>query len=88
MNERSKREKLVAKVVFWVIAVPALFTFFLRTFFIFFNFVYGSLIVAIIGQDYVEIVTVIALLTSIGFSIGVVVWVHKQYKKHILTTFQ
>jgi hypothetical protein len=88
MNKRSEREKIVATVLFWSVAVPAIFTLFLRTFFIFFNFIYGALFVVILGQEYVKAVVVIALMTSIGFTIGVVVWVHKQYKKHILTTFQ
>ena len=87
MNKKSEREKLLATVLFWGVAVPAIFTLFLRIFFLFFNFVYGALIVAMLGQEYVKPVTVIALITSIGFTIGVIVWVHKQYKKHILTTF-
>ena len=52
MNEQSKREKLVAKILYWSLVVPTTFGVFFRIFFIFFNFVYGLLIVKIIGQDY------------------------------------
>jgi hypothetical protein len=87
MDKQFNREKLAAKILFWIIAVPAIFTFFLRIFFILFNYVFGYLIVQIIGKDYTNAVAVIALTASLGFTIGVIVWVHKQYKKHILTTF-
>jgi ABC-type Mn2+/Zn2+ transport system permease subunit len=86
MNEQSKREKLAAKILFWGVAVPTIFAVFLRIFFIFFNFVYGFLIVKIFGQDYANPVAGIALITSLGFTIGVLIWVYKQYKKHILAT--
>jgi len=87
INEQSKREKLAAKILFWILVVPITFAVFFRIFFIFFNFVYGFLIVKIIGPDSAGPVAVIALITSLGFTIGVLIWVHKQYKKHILTTF-
>jgi hypothetical protein len=87
MDKKPTREKLAAKILFWGIAVPAVFTFFLKIFFLFFNFIYGYAVVQIVGQDYAKVVTVIALITSIGFTIGVIVWVHMQFKKHILTTF-
>jgi hypothetical protein len=87
MNEQSKREKLEAKILFWSLVVPTIFGVFFRIFFIFFNFVYGLLIVKIIGQDYAGLVAGIALITSLGFTIGVLIWVHEQYKKHILATF-
>jgi hypothetical protein len=87
IDKKSNREKLAAKILFWGVAVPTIFTFFLRTFFIFFNFVYGYLIVQIVGKDYANPVAVIALIASLSFTIGVIAWIHKQYKKHILTTF-
>ena len=87
MDKQPTREKLAAKILFWGIAVPAVFTFFLKIFFLFFNFIYGYVIVLIVGQDYAVAVTIIALITSVGFTIGVIVWVHNQFTKHILTTF-
>jgi hypothetical protein len=87
MNKQSKREKLAAKILFWSLVVPVTFGVFFRIFFVLFNFVYGSLAVKIFGQEYSHPVTGIAIITSLGFTIGVLVWVHKQYKKHILATF-
>jgi hypothetical protein len=87
MNEQLKREKLAAKILFWSLVVPTIFAVFLRIFYVFFNFVYGFIIVKIIGQDFTGPVAAIALITSLGFTIGVLIWVHKQYKKHILPTF-
>ncbi len=86
MNTQSKKEKMAAKILFWSLVVPITFTVFLRLFFVFFNFVYGTLIVKIIGQDYAGIVSGIAAITAIGFSIGVLIWIYKQFKKHILST--
>ena len=86
-NKQSKREKLAARILFWSLVVPVIFGVFFRIFFIFFNFIYGFLILKIIGYDYTGPVAGIALITSLGFTIAVLIWVHKQYKKHILATF-
>lgn len=86
-NEKPKKEKLLATVLFWSLVIPAAFAAFFRLFFLFFNFIYGFLIVKIIGQEYAGPVTVIAGITSLGFTIGVLVWLYRQFKKHILSTF-
>lgn len=67
--------------------VPITFGVFFRIFFVLFNFVYGLLIVKIIGPDYAGFVAGIALITSLGFTLAVLIWIHTQYKKHILVTF-
>ena len=87
MNEQSKREKLTARILFWSFVVPITFGVFFRIFFILFNFVYGLIAVKVIGQEYTIPIAGISIITSFGFTIGVLTWVHKQYKKHILATF-
>ena len=86
MNKQPSIEKLAAKILFGGVAVPAVFTFFFKIFFVIFNYVYGYLIVQIIGQEYAITVSNISLITSLGFTIGVTVWVHKHFAKHIVTT--
>ena len=87
MNETTKKEKLVARLLFWSLVVPITFSVFIRLFYILFNYVYGILIVRIIGQEYANTVSAIAVITSLVFTIGVIIWIHQQYKKHILSTF-
>jgi hypothetical protein len=87
MDEQSKREKLAAKILYWGLVVPTIFAVFWRIFFISFGVAYGFLIVRILGQNYADIAAGLALITSLGFTAGVLIWVHKQYKKHILSTF-
>ena len=87
MKRQPKREQLVAGILFWGIAAPIIFMVFFRLFFILFDFVYGFLILQIVGQGFAAPVTVVALITSLGFTMGVLILVHKQYKKHVVATF-
>ena len=86
LDKQFKREKLAAKILYWTLVVPTIFAVFWRIFFISFGFAYGFLIVKIFGQNYADIAAGLALITSLGFAAGVLIWVHRKYKKHILST--
>ena len=87
MNARPGKEKLVARILFWGMVVPVAAGVFFRIFFPVFNFVYGWLMAQIVGPEYTRWVTGFALLSSLVFTGGVLFWIHKHYKKHILSTF-
>ncbi len=80
----SSREKTVAVVLLWVVVVPVSFAAFMRLFFLFFYYVYGMLFLAVFGAEYRGAVFAVSILTSLGFTIGVVYWIYKGYQKHVL----
>ena len=86
MNERTKIEKKAAKFMFWGLVVPIVFLVFIRIFFLLFNYIYGTIFIFIVGDRYTGMVTFLSVLTALFFTIGVLCWVHKQYKQHVLST--
>lgn len=86
MNERTNIEKKAAKIYFWGLVVPVVFLVFIRIFFLLFNYIYGTILIFIVGEKYTGIVMFLSVLTALFFTIGVLCWVHKQYKKHVLAT--
>ena len=87
MAPKVPQERTIANLLFWCLVVPIVAGVFLRLFFVLFNFGYGLVIVLIFGQAYAGLVAASALLTALGFTAGVLVWVYTQYQKHILATF-
>ena len=61
-------DKRNVKIAFWVIA-PLLFSVMLYFYGIIFGYVYGLILVAIIGEDYSGLVATIVFITSFVFSI-------------------
>jgi hypothetical protein len=80
----SSREKTVAKILLWIVVVPISFAAFMRLFFLFFYYVYGMLFMAIFGTEYGGAVFGVSILTSVGFTAGVVCWICQGYRKHVV----
>ena len=86
LEEPRGREKTIANVLFWVIVVPSAGAVFFRLSFVLFRFIYGQLVIVIFGPGASRPVTVIAVITAIGFTAGVLTWLYRQFKRHILKT--
>jgi hypothetical protein len=80
---QNNKEKRIAKIMFWCFT-PFFFAAFMRFFFLIFNYLYGTLIVIILGKKYAHIITAIAVVPSLFFTIAVCSFLWKEYKKHIL----
>ncbi len=87
MAPKIPQERAIANLRFWCLVVPIVAGVFLRLFCVLFNFGYGFVVFLIFGQAYAGLVAAVALLTALGFTVGVLVWVYSQYQKHILATF-
>jgi hypothetical protein len=85
-NEQRGKEKTIAKVLFGVLVFPSAGAVFFRLFFVLFRIVYGHIVVVIFGPGASRPVTVIAVITAIGFTAGVLAWLYRQYNRHILKT--
>jgi len=79
----ANKEAKTAKILFWCIS-PLLFFAFIRLFFLIFRYVFGTPIIQLIGVEYKSLIILIATLTSIGVTIAVIVYLYRQYKRHIL----
>jgi len=64
--------------------MPFFFAAFIRFFFIIFKYIYGTFLVFILGEKFADIITVIALIASLFFTLAVCSFLWKEYKKHIL----
>ena len=83
MKSQVHKEERTAKIIFWCFT-PLFLAVFMRFFFIIFNFIYETIIVLILGVKYADIITVIAFITSLFFTVAACSFLWKQYKKHIL----
>ena len=83
MKNYNQREKRIAKIIFWCFT-PFFFIAFMRFFFMIFNFIYGTVLRLIFGQRYGDVITIVALITALFFTVAVCSMLWKQYKKHIL----
>ena len=77
------REKRIAKIVFWCVS-PFVFAGLLRLFFLFFYFIYGMILLWIVGGRYHLIILALASATAVGFSVAVVLLLYRGFKAHIL----
>jgi hypothetical protein len=82
-NSQIPKEKRIAKIVFWCFT-PFFFAAFMRFFYMIFKYIYGTFLVFIFGKKYADIITVIAIITSLFFTLAVCSFLWKEYKKHIL----
>jgi len=49
-----------------------------------FQFIYGTLFIILFGKQFADTIAVIALITSIVFTIFTFKYIYNQYKKHIV----
>lgn len=73
----------MAKILFWCL-LPLFFIVFMRLFFILFNFIYGTFLVYLLGKNFSDIITGVAIVTSLIFTVATLLVLWKEYKKHIL----
>ena len=73
----------MAKIMFWCLT-PLFFVVFMRLFFILFNFIYGTFLVYIVGKNFSSIITGVAIINSLIFTVATLFILWKEYKKHIL----
>jgi len=83
LNSQIPKEKRIAKIMFWCFT-PFFFAAFMRFFYMIFKYIYGTFLVFIFGKKYADIITVIAIITSLFFTLAVCSFLWKEYKKHIL----
>ena len=86
VKKKIQREKRIAKIIFWCFT-PFFFIAFMRFFFMIFNFIYGTILRFILGEKYGDIITVIAIVTALFFTVAVCSMLWNQYKKHILESW-
>jgi hypothetical protein len=71
MNERTNIEKKAAKIFFWGLVVPVVFLVFIRIFFLLFNYIYGTVLIFIVGEKYTGMVMFdSSVLYNRGFVLG------------------
>ena len=83
VNHQLHKEKRIAKIMFWC-CTPFFFAAFMRFFYIIFKYIYGTFLLLILGKKFADIITVIAIITSLFFTLAVCSLLWKEYKKHIL----
>jgi hypothetical protein len=81
-NEAIRLKKRL-KILFWCFS-PILFLAFLRLYWMLFQFVYGTLVIILLGKQFESTIAIIALITSIVFTIFTFKYIYNQYKKHIV----
>jgi len=81
-NETIRLKKRL-KILFWCFS-PILFLAFLRLYWMLFQFVYGTLFIFLLGKQFESTIAIIALITSIVFTIFTFKYIYKQYKKNII----
>ena len=87
LSPEVRAEKRSLMLMFWMVSV-LIFPVFLRMFWVLFAYVYGGIIVLILGKKIESIVAILAVLSSLGFSIGAFVWLYRQYKKHLVDSYR
>jgi hypothetical protein len=82
-QNETKRLKKRLKILFWCIS-PLIFLAFLRLYWMLFQFVYGTLFIYLFGKRFASSIAIVALITSIVFTIFTFAYIYRQYKKHII----
>jgi hypothetical protein len=83
MKNRSDQDKKIAKLMFWVLT-PVLLPTCIRFYWIIFNYLYGLVIIVIIGDKHAGMITTAALVTSLVFGVVTYSVLYQQYKKYII----
>ena len=82
-QDETKQEKKQLNILFWCLS-PVLFIVFLRLYWMLFQFVYGTLVIIILGNQFKGFIAVTALISSILFSGFTFFYIYQQFKKHII----
>ena len=82
-NSEASKEKRTLTFLFWCLAI-FIFAAFLRLFWILFHFVYGTILVWILGKKFEGVIAALAFLTALIFSIATFRYIYLQFRKHII----
>jgi len=85
LKNETKREKRHLRILFWCFS-PIVFLVFLRLYWMLFHFVYGTLLIILFGRQLKDAIAILAVITSIVFSVFTFAYIYKQFKKHIMET--
>ncbi|WP_372682683.1 hypothetical protein [Desulfosarcina sp.] len=78
------REKTLLKALFWCLAAPMMALMFFRLFFVLFRFVYGTVLILLLGQQAAQTVLILSVATALIFTVGAIGYAYKQLKIHII----
>ena len=83
----EQKQAKTIKLLFWCLVAPALFFVFMRLFFVVFGFLYTPLISFVLGQPAGpadKLLFVLAAITALVFTVGIIAVMYHQLKKHII----
>ena len=80
----SDKEKTLLKVLFWCLAAPMMALMFFRLFFVLFRFVYGSVLILILGTKATNAILFLSVASALGVTIGAIVAACRLLKTHII----
>jgi len=72
------------KVLFWCLAAPMMALMFFRLFFFLFRFVYGTVLILLLGQQAAHSILILSTATALVFTVGAIGYAYKQLKTHII----
>ena len=75
--------KKSVKIIFWIIS-PFLFFGILRFWWIIFGYMYGLILVALVGKNYLSVIAVISFLTALISAIVSFYFLYKLFKKNFI----
>lgn len=78
------KEKRLIKGLFWCLAAPMMALMFFRMFFILFRFVYGTVLILVLGGEAAHSILILSAGTSLVFTAGAIRYVYRLLKIHIL----
>lgn len=83
-SKPSDKEKTLIKVLFWCLAAPMMALMFFRLFFVLFRFVYGSVLILVLGPQVAHPILIISVITALIFTAGAIRYAYQLLKIHIL----
>ena len=83
-SKPPEKEKRLLKILFWCLAAPMMALMFFRLFFVLFRFVYGTVLILLLGQQATQSVLVMSIATALIFTIGAIGYAYNQLKIHII----
>lgn len=82
MANQSDNGRLYLNPLFWIIGYT-LFLAFQRMFHVFLTIMYVAIMWPMLGEDSAELAFHLAFLSSYFFAIYALIWLYKEFKKHI-----
>ncbi len=83
-SKPPENEKRLLKVLFWCLAAPMMALMFFRLFFVLFRFVYGTVLILLLGEQAAHSILILSAATALIFTVGAIGYTYKQLKIHII----